>query len=68
MLCDRATTNVAKAQSGFVSFGPLPLLKVIAKISPSKSCLVDRLLAAQAEFEAYAESESDEHKLVYLKK
>jgi len=35
-LCDRETTNVAKSQSGFMGFGPLPLFKVIADICPSK--------------------------------
>ena len=28
-LCDRKTTNVAKAQPGFLKFGPLPLFKII---------------------------------------
>ena len=42
-LCDRTTTNVAKCQSGFMKFGPLPLFQIIGRVCPSKSYIEARL-------------------------
>ena len=56
-LCDRTTTNVAKSQSGFLKFAPLPLFKMIVSLSPSKAPIVDRLLEAADEMDALVETE-----------
>ena len=65
-LCDRSTTNVAQSQPGFISYGPLRLFDIIGQICPSKAYIKDRLLAAQAEWTTYTESEKD--KEIYEKR
>lgn len=67
-LCDRTTTNVAKSQSGFINFGPLPLFKMISLICPSKAAIQSRLEESGPFWDAYALIESEEHKEVYIKK
>ena len=61
-LCDRTTTDVAKSQSGFMKFGPLPLFQILGQLCPSKQYIVDRLVAGGHEWDAYVENESEEHK------
>ena len=66
-LCDRAATNVAKSQSGFMKFGPLPLFKIIGILCPSKAYIEHRLEASGKQWDAYAEQESEDDKQIYIR-
>jgi len=65
-LCDRVTTNVAKNQSGFINFIPLPLFKVLVNISPQLGECVDELEKKSKLWNEYEETEED--KEIYLPK
>ena len=65
MLCDRASTNVAGAQPGFVNFVTLPIFNPFVKIFPVLAECVDQLKANAVTWKTYVETEED--KKVYVK-
>lgn len=65
-LCDRATTNVAKAQPGFLSFIVQPLFTALVELSPAMQKALDNVKENKAKWEQYTETEEDKN--VYCKK
>ena len=65
-LCDRDTTNVAKAQPGFSNFVVLPLYSQVVNFLPVVKECIDQIKSNAKTWETYEETEAD--KLVYVKK
>jgi|APSaa5957512535_1039671.scaffolds.fasta_scaffold132458_1 cAMP-specific phosphodiesterase 4 len=66
MLCDRATTNVASSQPGFIGFVPLPLFISLSNVLPELSEVVTQMKNNKENWKSYVETE--ENKKIYVAK
>ena len=59
MLCDRANTNVASSQPGFIGFVPLPIFTALSNVMPELQECVAQMKANSKAWKVYQETDED---------
>ena len=58
-LCNRETTNIAKAQPGFINGITIPLWTLLVEVLPSLKEYVDQAKENSTQWQSYEETEED---------